>query len=72
MTTEPSTRQTIRFNGELREIDAGTTVAALLGEAPPRGVAVALNKRVLHRGRLASTTLESDDEIEVVTAVQGG
>ncbi|PFG33938.1 sulfur carrier protein ThiS [Sanguibacter antarcticus] len=42
------------------------------GTAPPTGIAAAVNDRVVPRSRWASTLLDDDDRIEIVTAVQGG
>lgn len=63
---------TIRFNGETRDVDPGTTIADLLGPTAGRGVAVALNKQVVPRSRHATTTVADGDVLDVVRAVQGG
>ncbi len=49
-------------------------MAALLCEidAPEKGVAVALNDRVVRRAEHETTALHDDDRIEVIRAVQGG
>jgi len=49
-------------------------VAALLQSqnAPERGVAVALNGRVVPRASWNETALQDGDEIEIIRAVQGG
>ena len=36
------------------------------------GIAVALNYKVIHRQNWSDTKLNENDEIEIVTAVQGG
>jgi sulfur carrier protein len=64
----------IEVNGLPREVDDGTTVAALLGElevAQPH-VAVELNLEVVPRAQHADTVLHDGDRLEVVTLVGGG
>jgi sulfur carrier protein len=61
-------------NGEPRDLDFGTTVAALvqsLGIAPPH-VAVELNLEVIPRVRHGETVLHEGDRLEIVTLVGGG
>ena len=64
----------VLVNGDPREVEAGTTVAdlvaALVGQ--PTGIAVALNGEVVPRGAWPSRPLAEGDQVEVVTAVQGG
>jgi sulfur carrier protein len=64
----------VTLNGEPRELPDGSTmaeaVAALTDLA--RGVAAAVNGDVVVRGSWAATPLRDGDQIEVVTAVQGG
>lgn len=63
----------VTVNEQHVEIDAHTTVAALLGSLgyPDRGVAVALGSTVLPRSDWG-TMLFDGARLEVVTAVQGG
>jgi sulfur carrier protein len=64
----------IEVNGLPREVDDGTTVAALLGElevVQPH-VAVELNLEVVPRAQHADTVLHDGDRLEVVTLVGGG
>ena len=61
----------ITLNGEPTELAAPTSVAELLG-ADPRGRAVAVNGSVVPRDRHVTTELTDGDEVEIVTAVQGG
>jgi sulfur carrier protein len=65
---------TVTVNGAPREVPAGTTVEQLVVQLTdaPSGVAAAVNGDVLPRRAWASTPLADRDEIEVVTAVQGG
>ena len=64
----------VRLNGQARELPDGSTVVqavAALTEAAT-GVAAALNGYVVPRGSWAATALTDGDQVEVVTAVQGG
>ena len=61
----------ITLNGEPTRLADATSVADLLG-ADPRGRAVAVNGSVVPRDRHATTELADGDEVEIVTAVQGG
>ena len=61
----------ITLNGEPIELATPTSVADLLG-ADPRGRAVAVNGSVVPRERHLATLLAEGDEVEIVTAVQGG
>lgn len=65
---------TVTVNGEARDVPAGTTVEQLVAQLTdaPSGVAAAVNGDVLPRRAWASTPLTDRDELEVVTAVQGG
>jgi sulfur carrier protein len=65
---------TIEVNGA-REALAGTVAELLKAKGIPagqRGVAVALNGRVVLRKVWAETRLKSGDRIEIVHARQGG
>jgi sulfur carrier protein len=64
----------IVINGEPRRVAAGLSLAdvvSLLG-TPAAGVAVAVNGEVVTRARWPAVTVRAGDEVEVVTAVQGG
>lgn len=77
---------TIQLNGATRPLAPGSTlsglVAALTGrELLPNGrpadggrlgVAVARNAGIVPRSQWSATALEQHDEIEILTAVQGG
>ena len=65
---------TVTVNGEPREVAAGTTVAQLVAQVTdaPSGIAAAVNGDVLPRRAWADTPLADRDDVEVVTAVQGG
>ncbi|WP_433090288.1 sulfur carrier protein ThiS [Dactylosporangium sp. CA-052675] len=62
-------------NAVASTVDEGITVAdvvkTLAGE-DPRGIAVALNGDVVPRSRWAQTRPAEGDQVEVLTAVQGG
>jgi sulfur carrier protein len=65
---------TIVVNGEPRQAAGPMTLAdavALL-TAAPTGVAAAVNGEVIRRVAWPQTRLTEGDEVEVVTAVQGG
>ncbi|MCD2443442.1 sulfur carrier protein ThiS [Agromyces sp. SYSU K20354] len=62
---------TITLNGEPAAIPPGGTVADFV-PAASNGIAVALNGVVVPRHRHADTRLRDGDEVEIVTAVQGG
>ncbi|HEX8005889.1 MAG TPA: sulfur carrier protein ThiS [Trebonia sp.] len=65
---------TITVNGEARDVPPGATldqVVRLLTDAPS-GVAAAVNGEVVPRRAWAGTPLADRDQVEIVTAVQGG
>ena len=64
----------VRLNGEPRELPDGSTMVQAVAEltAAATGVAAAVNGDVVPRGSWAATLLRDGDQVEVVTAVQGG
>ena len=64
----------VTLNGEPRDLPDGSTVVQAVAEltAAPSGVAAAVNGEVVPRGSWAATPLRPGDQVEVVTAVQGG
>jgi sulfur carrier protein len=64
----------VKLNGEPRELPEGTTVAQAVAEltAVGTGIAAAVNGDVIPRGSWDATLLQVGDQVEVVTAVQGG
>jgi sulfur carrier protein len=65
---------TVVVNGEPRQSAGPMSLAdavALLTTAPT-GVAAAVNGEVVRRAAWSQTQLADGDEVEVVTAVQGG
>jgi sulfur carrier protein len=67
---------TALVNGEPRELEDGTTVAALVAAlgipANGRGVAVALDGEVVPRGEWPARPVRDGARVEVLTAMQGG
>jgi sulfur carrier protein len=65
---------TVTINGESREVAPGTTVDQLVRQvtAQQTGIAAALNGEVVPRRAWPATALADRDQVEVVTAVQGG
>ena len=64
----------VTVNGRPREFPAGTTVAELVATVTglATGVAAAVNGEVVPRRSWPGTQLHGGDQVEVVTAVQGG
>jgi sulfur carrier protein len=64
----------IVINGQPRQVteEASLAGAVLLVTAAGTGVAAAVNGEVVRRAAWESTRLAAGDEIEIVTAVQGG
>ena len=64
----------VRLNGDPRELPDGTTVAGAVAEltSAATGVAAAVNGDIVPRGSWTVTPLADVDQVEVVTAVQGG
>jgi sulfur carrier protein len=64
----------IRLNGEPRELAEGAGLAEAVAELTQAtaGVAAAVNGAIVPRGSWAATPLRDGDQVEVVTAVQGG
>jgi sulfur carrier protein len=65
---------TITINGESRDLAPGVTLADVVSQLTesPKGVAAAVNGEVVPRGAWPATELAERDEVEIVTAVQGG
>ena len=64
----------VKLNGEPRELPDGTRLAEAVADLTDLagGVAAAVNGDVVPRGSWAATPLRDGDQVEVVTAVQGG
>lgn len=67
---------TVLVNGVARTVPDGTTVAQLLAEIGPgldrRGVAVAVDGKVVPRSTWPHATLVEGARVEVLGAIQGG
>jgi sulfur carrier protein len=64
----------VTVNGEARDVRAGTSVAQLIRcvTDQDKGIAVAVNGEVMPRREWPAVALADRDQVEVVTAVQGG
>jgi sulfur carrier protein len=63
----------ISLNGQAHETGARTLEELAREEnAPPRGVAIALNGAVVRRADWPQTAVKENDRIELIRAVQGG
>jgi sulfur carrier protein len=65
---------TVVVNGALLELPESSTLTEAVARLTlaVQGVAVAVNGSVVPRGLWPETTLADADEVEVLTAVQGG
>ena len=67
---------TITLNGRPRDLDGPTVVAdlveAVCGSREACGVAVALNGSVVPRSQWVVADVHDTEQVDVVTAVQGG
>jgi sulfur carrier protein len=74
MTTD--TAISVILNGEEVSLGGGASVADLLRaegrDVRQPGIAVAVNDRVVRRAEWESTILGHGDQVEVITAFQGG
>lgn len=61
-------------NGESREVEKDTTVAALLEElgSPPERAAIELNLQIIDKQEYARTVLKDGDRLEIISFVGGG
>ncbi len=64
----------LSVNGELMQVAAGLTLAALIGqlELDTRKVAVERNLEIVPRSTYAATKLEAGDRLEIVHFIGGG
>jgi sulfur carrier protein len=65
---------TATVNGERRSLAAGTTLEAVVRTMSdrPSGIAAAVNGAVVPRSAWVTTPIDDGDDVEVLTAVQGG
>jgi sulfur carrier protein len=64
----------VTINGRAHQLAGGASLAHAVGllTRAPSGVAAAINGAVVPRAAWDSTALAEGDEVEVLTAVQGG
>ena len=64
----------IILNGNPHRVTTGATVAGLLAtlDTPAHGVAVAVNRVVVARGRWIDQALHAGDRVDIVRAIGGG
>jgi sulfur carrier protein len=64
----------LQVNGKSATLETGTTVEDLLHalQLDPRGVAVAINHRVVPRSAIPEQGLKEADRVEIIRAVGGG
>jgi sulfur carrier protein len=66
----------ITLNGDVLDVPADATVRSvveMMTERPnSKGVAVAVNAEVVHRGEWDERTLSEEDQVEVLSAIGGG
>ncbi|MCX6108371.1 MAG: sulfur carrier protein ThiS [Proteobacteria bacterium] len=64
----------IQVNGQPHQVTATVSLQQLLLDLGYQNllVAVAVNKRCVHRGDLAATTVEAGDQIEILAPMAGG
>ena len=64
----------LNLNGRPHELADGTSLIGLLAGVTPdrRGIAVALNGSVVRAAEWPGTELSEGDQVEIVTAHQGG
>ena len=65
---------TVKLNGELRRVTAGSTIAAMLGELGLNAerVAVECNLEIVPRSTLGEIEVRDGDAFEIVHFVGGG
>jgi len=64
----------VRINGDLAEVEPGTTIADLVSSRSrsDRGIAVARNGEVVPKSLWASQRIATGDSIEILSAAAGG
>ena len=64
----------VQINGEPRQVSAGATIAAMLGELglDAKRVAVERNREIVPRSTLADAEVSDGDAFEIVHFVGGG
>jgi sulfur carrier protein len=64
----------LQVNGKAITLDVGKTIEDLLTSLnlDPKGVAVAINHRVVPRSLMGDHCLVEEDQVEIIRAVGGG
>ncbi|PTM22363.1 thiamine biosynthesis protein ThiS [Lactobacillus sp. PFC-70] len=64
----------LTINGEPAATATGTTILALLTarHTPIEHLVVEVNGQIIHHTEFATTTLQTDDQVEIITFVGGG
>lgn len=65
----------IKVNGESASVEARSLsefITKHLNGKEPNGIAVAVNEMVIPKSKWETTTINENDSIEIITAVQGG
>ncbi len=66
----------IKINGEESLLDSKLNISGFikkqLNGKEPRGIAIAVNSSIIPKSKWDDTIINENDEIEIVTAVQGG
>ncbi len=65
---------TIKVNNKETELAQGNTIADLASQLglPEKGVAIALNNRMIPRAQWAEQTLQTNDSLVIIKAACGG
>jgi sulfur carrier protein len=66
----------IKINGEESFLDSKLNITEFINKRlngkEPGGIAVAVNSSIIPKSKWDKTVIKENDEIEIVTAVQGG
>ncbi len=65
---------TITLNGKDKQLDSNTSITQLLEslDLGEKRLAVEINQQIVPRSDFASTTLNDQDQVEIVQAIGGG
>jgi sulfur carrier protein len=65
---------TIYVNNSSREVRPNTTVSEILSQLDilSKGIAIAINENIILKGEWNSTVVNSNDNILIIKATQGG
>ena len=65
---------TIILNGKNEQLDSNTSISRLLEklDLSEKRLAVEINQQIVPRSDFASTTLNDQDQVEIVQAIGGG